>query len=381
MSQILAKSPAPRVHALDFIRLFAIFLMIQGHTLDALVNPSQIQWDASHWKLWVHMRGVTAPLFLTVSGAVSAFGLRYDDQGIILKDIVKHRLRMALIVMTIGYLLVFPANSIVDLPWVTTEGWSYFWRVNILQLNGMSLILLTGLLRLTRSVKTYALWSVSLGLGMILLSPIADAIPWFRFLPEPIAAYFSFQRGSLFPIFPFSGYMFLGVGLGALLVYYREDGAKIFQRVTLGALLIAIVLMFSLPLLDRAWLPRHDSYRAGYEYLFLRLSITALVLCVATTLCKRLPRITERLARLGRYSLYAYVAHLVILYGTPWTPGLAAWHFQTLSVQQGLVWIPILIALILGGLFFWFWIKGLSEKSVRVMHLSAVCALAYALVF
>ncbi len=372
---------APRVHALDFIRLFAIFLMIQGHTLDALVSPSDIQWDAPHWKLWVHMRGVTAPLFLMISGTVSAFGLRYDTEGRINKDILKHRLRMALIVMAIGYLLVFPANSLVDLPWVSKEGWSYFWRVNILQLNGISLILLTGLLRLTRSLKSYALWSVGLGLGMVLLSPFAEAISWFSFLPEPLGAFFSFKRGSLFPIFPFSGYMFMGAGLGALLVRYREKGAKVFQITTLGAFFVSLALMLILPGLSKPWLPLHDNYRAGYAYLFLRITLTALVLFAAATLCQVLPRITEKLSRLGRYSLYAYVAHLVFIYGTPWTPGLATTHFQTMTVQQGVTWVPILMGLILAGLFFWFWIKGLSEKSVQYVHLSAVFALAYALVF
>lgn len=372
---------APRVHALDVIRLFAMLLMIQGHTLDALVDPAQIPWNEPHWKLWVHMRGLTAPLFLMISGAVSAFGLRYEDNGQLREGTLKRRFKTGLTVMLIGYWMVFPANRLDDLAWVTQEGWSYFWRVNILQLNGITLILLTGLLRMTRSLKHYALWSTSLGLTILILSPFAYATPWFRFLPEPMAAYFSFERNSLFPVFPFSGYMFLGVGLGSLLVHYKDKGARVLQIATGGAALLAFIAMQTLPYLNLSWLPPHDTYKAGYAYLCLRLTLTASIICSITVLCGWLPRAATYLAKLGQYSLYAYVAHLAILYGTPWTPGVATRQLQSFSIQQGLLWIPILISMMMMGLLLWFRLQKASEKALSYMRVSAACALAFVLVF
>ncbi|NTV74844.1 MAG: DUF1624 domain-containing protein [Holophaga sp.] len=63
----------PRVLVLDFIRLAALLLMIQGHTLDALVDPRRLDPETFHWRTWMHLRGLTAPLFLMVYGFMGVY--------------------------------------------------------------------------------------------------------------------------------------------------------------------------------------------------------------------------------------------------------------------------------------------------------------------
>lgn len=249
-------SSRPRIHVLDFIRLIAMLLMIQGHTMDAFVNPAHIDWESFHWDLWLQLRGLTAPLFLMVSGAVTVLGIRYDADGRVARKLIQRRVTMAFVVIGIGYLMVFPANRLADLRWVSPDIWQGFLRVNILQLNGVSLLMLTGLLAWTRTLRRYAGWALGLGAAILFLSPIMTSPDWFRWLPESLGAYLSFNHGSLFPIFPASAYMFLGVGFGALLVQIPEERRiRVFRLTCLATSSALLLLAMAVQRMPSGWLP------------------------------------------------------------------------------------------------------------------------------
>lgn len=376
------KASKPRVHVLDFIRLVAMLLMIQGHTLDAFLDTSSINWDTFHWNAWVHLRGLTAPLFLMVSGAVTVLGVKYDEDGRVARAVIRRRVLMALMVIGIGYMLVFPANRIADLRWLSQDLWQAFFRVNILQLNGVSLLLLTGVLALAKTVRRYAVWSLSIAFGIFLLAPIVTSIDWFRWLPEGLAAYLAFEHGSLFPIFPFSAYMFLGVGLGALLMEVPVDRrVRWFRLACLSASAAFLALGLLLGKLPTTWLPEHDLYKAGHAYTMLRLGFALLVFALLAWVSEALPRLSAACASMGRKSLYVYVVHLVLIYGTPWTPGLSTAHFHAFNLRDAAAFIPVIGGLTFGGILFWDWLKSRSEAVSTFVHASAVFALAYALVF
>ncbi|HEX9082024.1 MAG TPA: heparan-alpha-glucosaminide N-acetyltransferase domain-containing protein, partial [Holophagaceae bacterium] len=267
--------PRPRIHVLDFARLVAIFLMLQGHTLEAFVAPSAMDWTTLHWQLWGQIRGLTAPLFLLVSGAATVLATRRDATGRIPMGQVRHRLRTALWVGAIGYLMVFPAARLADLRWVTPEGWRIFLQVNILQLNAVTLALLTGLMLLTRSVRRHAAWSLAVGLAILLLAPWVAGRDWFAWLPESLAAYLSFAHGSLFPVFPASAFMFLGVGLGSVLVEAPEtERLRWFRLAAFAAGLVALILSVASAQVPAHWFPPHDAYKAGWASAFHRLGFS-----------------------------------------------------------------------------------------------------------
>jgi hypothetical protein len=254
--------------------------------------------------------------------------------------------------------------------------------VNILQLNGVSLLMLTGLLAMTRTVRRYAAWSLSLAAAILLLSPFVTSIDWFRWLPEGFAAFLSFEHGSLFPLFPASAYMFLGVGLGALLLEAPEDRrVRWFRLACLWGSAALLLLGLVLDPLNLDWLPKHDLYKAGYAYLSLRLGFALLVFALLTWLSEALPGLSASCAVMGRKSLYVYVGHLVLIYGTPWTPGLATAHYHGLDFRSAAFYVPMVGSLTFGSILLWDWIKSRSESVSTLVHVSAVFALAYALVF
>jgi len=377
-----ARSSRPRVYVLDFIRLVAMLLMVHGHTLDAFVNPANMDFGTFHWQAWLHLRGLTAPMFLMISGAVSVLGIRYEPDGRIARSLLRRRLKTALVVIAIGYLMVFPANRIADLRWVSTDMWRVFLQVNILQLNGITLLLLTTLLAFTRSVRRYAAFSLGVGFLILLMSPFVYAVDWFRWLPESLAAYLSFSHGSLFPIFPTSAYMFLGVGLGALIMETEpERRVHVFRMACLTASAAIMLLGMAADYIPANLFPVHDIYKAGVAYNLLRVGFALLLFGMLAWIAEIFPRVAPFCAPMGKKSLYVYVGHLVVLYGTPWTPGITTSCFRSLGLAQGVMFIPWVIGITFGAILLWDWIMNRSEAISSFVHASVVFVLAYALVF
>lgn len=365
-----------RVLVLDFIRLAALLLMIQGHTLDALVNPRWLDPETFHWRTWMHLRGLTAPLFLMVSGAATVLGLRYEADGRLVRGVLRRRLWTAFKVMGLGYLLVFPAARIIDLPWVSLEVWQGFLQVNILQANGATLLLLTGLLACVRTLRHYVGWSLGLGLLVVLASPWVYAVDWFRWLPEGLAAFLSFRHGSGFPLFPASGFMFLGVGLGAVLMESPPDlRLRRFRLASLTACVAFLLLGLATERLPQHLFPAHDPHMAGYAYTCLRLGFAFLLLGLLAWVAEGWPRLVEAVAPMGRKSLPIYLGHLILLFGLPWTGGLATERLHQASLVQGWLYVGLVGGATFGAVLLWKAVMDRTPWLGQMLGFSAALAL------
>ncbi len=381
MSTPPAPSPA-RFDLLDAARLVAILLMLQGHTLEAFVAPSAMDWTRLRWELWGQLRGLTAPLFLLISGAAAVLATRRGPDGQVPRALLGRRLRTALKVLAIGYLLVFPAAHLADLRWVSPAGWQAFLQVNILQLNAVALLGLTALLALTRSARTQGAWSLGLGLAILLAAPWVAILPWFAWLPEGLAAYLSYAHGSLFPIFPSAAFMFLGATLGAgLLESPGPERLGRFRLAVLGAGLTCLAFSLVAPHLPEPPLPPLEAYQAGWGPVFHRLGFAFLALGVLAALAQAWPGATRALAPLGRKSLAIYVVHLALIYGTPWTPGLMGPALHSLGGTQGVRLVPLVALATFAVVLAWDRLRNASSRIRALAHATAACALGYALLF
>jgi hypothetical protein len=309
-------------------------------------------------------------------------GIRYDASGRLARALVRRRVRTGFMVIGLGYLLVFPAERLADLRWVSPEVWRGFLHVNILQANGVTLLLITLLLCCTRTVRRYAAWSLAIGCLILLAAPLAAKVDWFHLLPEGLADYLSYDQGSLFPLIPTSAYMFLGVPLGALLLESPAQGrARIFRLACLAA--GAVVLLFSLVArhVPVALLPAEQVWRGGYAYTSCRLGFALLVFGALAWLAECRPGFTAACAPLGRRSLFAYVGHLSLIFGTPWTPGLDAGRFHALSVGQGALCVLLVGGLTFGAILLWDWLKGFSRHLGTLVYASVLIALVSVLIW
>ncbi len=374
----------PRFYILDFVRLVAMILMMQGHTLDALVSPTQLNIAEFPWNVWHFLRGLTAPVFLMLSGAVQVFANKRDGLGGVVGSIGSERywkqVRWAVMLIGIGYLLVFPANRLRDLPFVSPEGWHFFFQVNILQLSGLTLIGVMTLMRFTRSTQQFAWISMVIGVVLMLVSPLVHQIQWSNFTHQSLASYLTAQHGSLFFVFPYSAYMFFGVSIGALLqatdIAQREH---VFPRVMFrwGVIIAGLGLLGTYS--PMALYPPHDYYLASPHFVMLRVGC-ALVLMSGLSYLYRFSRVLEEYySRLGKKSLYIYTAHLILLFGTPWFGGIARNLYRSLDLPTGAAFAVGVIALTLGSAYFVDYYQRHSRTVRRGLRLSLTAMLLYAL--
>jgi uncharacterized membrane protein len=134
---------AKRLYFIDAVRAFAILMMLQGHFIDTLLEPSY-RVDNTAFKVWEYFRGITAPTFFTISGFIFSYLLVLAKK----KGNASKRMRKGvfrgLMLIGIGYALRIPFFL-----WLTGEFGTYFMVVDVLQCIGLSLILIVFIYRLT----------------------------------------------------------------------------------------------------------------------------------------------------------------------------------------------------------------------------------------
>jgi hypothetical protein len=314
-------------------------MMIQGHTIDALIQPDSFSLTVFPWNLWDFLRGLTAPVFLTVSGAVQVFANKRLDDGSLPQSKIARRFRTALILIGIGYLLVFPAEKIYDLPFIEVKYWQVFFQVNILQVFGISLLMVLGLFLLTKNDNQLGVSALVCGFSIFFLSPLIHAIHWFNFLPEAAAAYISLEHGSIFTVFPFSGYLFLGIAIGVLLKKINPDERiKFLIRWSplAGVSLIIIGMGFS-GIFSLIPVVYTDTQKADPGLALIRLGLVLLWITVTSLMLLFSRKLEPYYKMFGKKALFIYVAHLILLFGTPLTPGIATFYYKSLTLSEVII--------------------------------------------
>jgi uncharacterized membrane protein len=382
LHRMLKASWGNRLLALDAVRAVAMLLMIQGHTLDALADPRELDITAFPWNIWHFLRGLTAPTFLLISGIVHMFATQRTAEGRLPSELVWRRIRWALTLLGIGYLMMFPARRLWDVGFVAPEQWSAFFRVHILQLIGVTLLGVLGLFAVTRNNRQVAWGGLLLGIALCAVAPAAAAVDWFALLPEAVAAYLSTARGSFFPIVPFSAYLLLGLPLGYVLANApAERRERLMQRLFLwlglGTVALAVPLAeWFAPLVPAGANP----YHANPGLILLRFGLALLLAWGISWLYILTPRLQPYYVLAGRYALHVFVGHLVLLYGTPWFSSIARWYPKALPLwQSGLIALGV-IGACLAMLPALEWLRR-SQWSWKLATYGSAIGLVYLLLF
>lgn len=276
--------------------------MVMGHTLHALLSPTAraSSWVQSYWEL----RGVTAPLFLLVSGWALVASL--DHRPGAARATYGRRIRRAFLLLFLGYLLRWPGWDTVH-----SLGWSEalvarLFEFDALQCIGLSLLVGATVLVLAPGNRSRALVFAMLAVGV----PLVSGAMW-RFVPHlPVVLRQALgSEGSHFPLFPWAGFFFAGALAAQWFRLLRSGWPQGLALAALGAAVLAVTLR-----LPQDWSPTSAwlvAFRVGEGLLALAAMSFAPV------------RLSRRLAPVGRLSLWVYVLHLPVVYGWAGIPGLA----------------------------------------------------------
>ena len=316
------KAKSNRLFFIDAMRAWAILMMLQGHFIDGLLDP--VFRDASNpvYNIWLYFRGITAPVFFTVSGFIFTFLLIRVPQSGWGNPRVMKGIRRGLQLLLIGYLLRLNLFGLFK-----GQVYHAFYLVDVLHCIGLSILALIGVYLFSSNKKRFVFPTVLLSITLLLflLEPIYKQ--WsFSFLPEFMANYFTKANGSVFTIIPWLGYTTLGAFISVL--FTRLKDYKYFYPVAITtALGVGYLLIY-----QSSGLFNNLYGWTGIElfnmilsnnYLFIRLGNVFIVFAVFMIL--RGLMTNKTVLNIGANTLSIYVIHFIILYGS--FTGLGLYRF------------------------------------------------------
>lgn len=181
----MKKVKNPRILFLDMMRFLALFMMIQGHTVYAVIDKEIREGGSTGIFIWTFFRGYTAPFFMVIAGAVFTF-LLIQENDVRVKD--NNRIRKGLIrVSTLlfwGYFLRFPIQSLWSR--VSQATADVAMAVDVLHIIGIGLLLVMIVFSLSRKslIGLMAIYFVSF-VTVVYLSPSVSNVNYHKF-PTPV---------------------------------------------------------------------------------------------------------------------------------------------------------------------------------------------------
>ncbi len=340
-----------RIEAIDLVRVLAMALMIEGHTLDALLAP--YYQTASWYHLWVFCRGFTAPTFMMLSGFSFALAtIKRWDRYLSLNGVVLRRVRRFSFFILLGYAMHLPVSSLRDIGAISPQAWRDGLQVDVLQCIGMSLLLLQLLVWMARTPARFARSAFAVAVALVALSPAIWASGCSRYLPLGLAAYLDGSVGSLFPLLPWAAYLFLGAGLGWLYVQsYRPESSR-FAVLLLLAGIFAIVGGNALQKPAIAFFGQQLFWSTSPTLFFIRAGFVVSLLGSMFLVRRFAGFSSSKVRSLAQESLSVYFLHVCLLYGSIWNSGLRD-HFSGLNLIQALSVAGLLITLMAGIALVW----------------------------
>ena len=209
------ESPRSRLAFVDAARALAMLLMLQGHSADNLLVESD---KASRFfQLYWSARGVTAPLFLALSGfaLVVASDARWEEYGRLGRPLSRRLWRSAQILF-VGFLLQVPrwtGNPPFDF---SAADWNHLFRSGVLQVIAVGLAAAHALIGAFRSRRAFTASATALGGAAFALAPLlaqpGGALAQGLFPPADLRL-----RLPTSPLVPWIGYFFFGLAAGEAL--------------------------------------------------------------------------------------------------------------------------------------------------------------------
>lgn len=316
------------------MRAWAILMMLQGHFIDGLLDNTFRDNSNIIYGTWKYFRGMTAPVFFTVSGFIFTYLLIRVPQRGFENPRVKKGIKRGLELLVIGYLLRINLMGILH-----GEIYSSFYLVDVLHCIGLSILGIIGVYLLTNSRKKILFPTILASITIVLFLFEPQYKQWsYGFLPDALANYFSKANGSVFTIIPWFGYASFGAFISVLFTRYKNFKnlylAAISISIVIGLLLIFYSSDFFLAISKATGLQLFADIYFN-NYLFIRLG--DVFIAFAAFMLVRQWLTNSTLLKIGQSTLSIYIIHFIILYGSFTGLGLYQYFNHTLTPTMVIV--------------------------------------------
>ncbi len=317
-----------RLYFIDAMRAWAILMMLQGHFIDGLLDTVFRDNTDLTYNIWKYFRGITAPVFFTVSGFIFTYLLIRVPQKGMQNPRIQKGLKRGLQLIFIGYLLRTNLFGILD-----GHIYDAFYLVDVLHCIGLSLLGIIGIYLISQKGNKSLLPLLLIGVTAVLFlfEPIYKE--WsFGLLPQALANYFTKANGSVFTIIPWFGYTTFGAFMSVLFTRYKSY-RYLYEYAITSCLLVGLGLIFfsSDFLSGLSELTGVSVFKqiAMNNYLFIRLGDVFLVFAVFMLFRSLMTNST--VLKIGQSTLSIYIIHFIILYGSFTGLGLYRFFHHELS--------------------------------------------------
>jgi hypothetical protein len=321
-----------RFKFLDLLKAYAVVMMIQGHTLSAVLEPEAKQ---TFFYQFLHiLRGLTAPAFLIASGCGLAFSLcRMKNQKT--QDILKKRITRILPILIAGYFLHLPRFSLYQLLTQTSgEEIAQLFQCDILQTIGWTILILQVFLIFIKEKRIIISSSIIVLLLILYFTPAVNrSISSPNFLTQLLTTKF----GSGFPLFPFSAYLIFGLIFGLV---FNEFYARIEIRRLSILIFISGIIFFVFSFLIKL---------ENFNLFYFRTGLLLMLISLFLPFEHKSGKVLDFFVIIGQESFLIYIFHLVIVYGSALNKGFVYYWkeeldtFTSTMLALGLIYLMLLL--------------------------------------
>jgi len=308
-----------RLAYIDWMRGLACLLMFQTHCYDSWLGGAAR--DTSFIK-WSQLGGtLPAPLFLFLAGI--SFALVTDKmrrKGISPNEIAATTIRRGGEVFGLG-LLFRVQEFLLGQPWAP---WTDLFRVDVLNIIGLSMMFMGLACRLTRARAANTILAAAFALGIALATPPLWTTWRPRWLPWYLESYingvhtYDKPQPWLFPIFPWTAFAFAGLTVGFLL--FSEWATKNLAKAAAFFGFAGVALFYFSSWLDARpaqLYAMYDYWHTSPNFFLARVGVLLLILFASHAWCRwGLGQVGfSPLVQLGTASLLVYWVHIEFVYG------------------------------------------------------------------
>ncbi len=311
---------------LDWLRGVAVLIMVEAHLFDAWVRVADRSDRPYQWVIVIG--GFSAPLFLFLAGVAMALaaGSRLR-KGLTASEVAAIARRRGWQILGLALLFRLQSFIISGGPFPQT-----LLKVDILNVMGLSMVLAALLWGVgSRDVwRGAALAIVALIFAMV--TPLVRSASFVADLPYPSQWYFKAVAGSgAFTLFPWVGFLLLGVVIGLWLDRMRTDSdeRRVITAMAITGPVIALAGYLS------TYLPAIYSgttfWTGSPTYFFLRLGVLITAIPIAYA-WNAYFRGWSPLRDFGVASLFVYWIHVEMVYGV-----VSFWLHKSLTFEQAIL--------------------------------------------
>jgi uncharacterized membrane protein len=314
-----------RLTYIDWMRGLACLLMFQTHCYDSWLRPDLRDSALYHWS---QLGGtLPAPLFLFLAGVSMALVTeRLRAKGITREAIVKQTALRGAEIFGLGLLFRVQEFALG----YRTAPWTDLFRVDILNILGLSMILMALFCWLTAAPQVESARMRGVAGALLAATVIAMLTPplWTthrpRWLPWPLESYingvhiYNEPQHWLFPLFPWSAIAFAGLAIGFLLYtpFARSKEPLFFFLLGVSGIAACLLSQWFDASPVRLYAV-YDYWHSSPNFLLMRCGILLMILFLAYAWCRWgfAQRGFSPVIQLGNTSLLVYWVHIEFVYG------------------------------------------------------------------